>query len=347
MNRRKILLASGVTVSGILAGCAGDSDENGGANGNENGDENGSANGDENGEEEAENGTEDETETENESEEEELEPSISVTNATFQPEHIEPGEDVHLDTDLENTGGADGEIDLEVTADGTPLLEVTKTVDADSESTVTETITLVDEGEYDIAVNGVEAGTLTVEDSSLESYTYEGTGAEVINGVDLESGLTVVEGTHDGESNFQVQFYGEDDDQYGTVFFNEIGAYEGASAELLDPSSYMIDIEADGDWTLEVRQPRATAAEADNLPQSLEGNTPDVIGPINFSGRHVAYGDHDGDSNFQVQVFPEDGYFGEVVFNEIGEYEGETTFSHDGVGWVDVEADGNWTVEIE
>ncbi|MFC6764881.1 hypothetical protein [Natrinema soli] len=38
--------------------------------------------------------------------------------------------------------------------------------------------------------------------------------------------------------------------------------------------------------------------------------------------------------------------FGELVFNEIREYDGETTFNFDSVGWVDVEADGDWSIEM-
>ncbi|ELZ17019.1 hypothetical protein C477_14103 [Haloterrigena salina JCM 13891] len=255
MNRRKLLLASGVTLTTALAGCSGDTDkngdENGNANGNENGDENGGTNGDEN-------------DTENESEPDENDGDDEVDETATQP----------------------------------------------------------------------------------ETQTFEGSGATVEE-VEIEGGLTVVDAEHTGESNFQVRIYEGDDDEYGTGFVNAIGDYEGASADLVEGGTRTMDVEADGSWRLEVRQPRATETEADNLPQSFSGDTPDVVGPIAFNSRHTAYGEHDGESNFQVRVYPEDGMFGEGVFNEIGEYEGETTFSHDGVGWVDVEADGNWTVEME
>lgn len=179
-----------------------------------------------------------------------------------------------------------------------------------------------------------------------ETQTFSGTGATVEQ-VEIEGGLTVVDAEHTGQSNFQVRIYEGDDDEYGTGFVNAIGNYDGASADLLEGGTQTMDVEADGEWSLEVRQPRATEAEADSLPQTMSGNTPDVVGPISFSGRHTAYGEHDGESNFQVRVFPEDGMYGKGVFNEIGEYEGETTFSHDGVGWVDIEADGEWLVEME
>ncbi|MXV62098.1 hypothetical protein GS429_08490 [Natronorubrum sp. JWXQ-INN-674] len=259
MNRRKLLLASGVTLSTALAGCAGDADdeENGGGTGN--------------------------------------------------------GDDGNGGDDPNGNGNGD-------------------------ESTSE------DEPEPDEDENGDEEESETADQP--ETQTFSGTGATVEE-VAIEGGLTVVDAEHTGESNFQVRIYEGDGDEFGAGFVNAIGDYEGASADLLEGGTQTMDVEADGEWRLEVSQPRATEAEADELPQTMSGDTPDVIGPINFSGRHTAYGEHDGESNFQVRVYPEDGMFGEGVFNEIDEYEGETTFNHDGVGWVDVEADGTWTVEME
>lgn len=263
MNRRKLLLASGVTLSTVLAGCAGGADDD-----DENGDDTG--NGDDDG-----NGADD------------------------------------------PNGNGDGNGD-----------------ESPDE----------DEPEPDEDENGDEEEPDTAEQP--ETQTFSGSGATVEEVV-IEGGLTVVDAEHTGESNFQVRIYEGDDDEFGAGFVNAIGDYEGASADLLEGGTQTMDVEADGEWRLEVRQPRATEAEADELPQTMSGDTPDVVGPIAFDGRHTAYGEHDGESNFQARVYPEEGMFGEGVFNEIGEYEGETTFSHDGVGWVDVEADGNWSIEIE
>lgn len=355
MNRRKMLLASGVTFSSVLAGCASESDDEDDGNGNSDGTgpENGDGNEgdrDGNGEEEPENGDGDESEgetddsSEEEEEEEEETPSISITGATLQADRVEPGESVDIAIDLENTGDGGGDIDLEATADGTAVVETTKTVDADSVVTVTGSFTLEDAGTYDIAVNDINAGELTVQEPSPESYTFSGTGASVEQGIDLEGGLTVVDAMHTGgSSNFQVSLV--NDGQYDDNFVNAIGEYDGASADLIDADEYMLDVEADGDWEIEVRQPRATSGDA--LPQSLSGDGPIVAGPFEFSGSHIATGSHSGESNFQATVYPAEGMFGENVFNEIGDYDGETTFNFDGVGWVDVMADGDWSIEME
>lgn len=175
-----------------------------------------------------------------------------------------------------------------------------------------------------------------------EAQSFSGSGAEVEQDISISGGLTVVEATHSGEENFQVSLVGG---EFDDLFVNVIGEYDGETAALIGEGEYTLDVEADGDWEVEIRQPRA--ASGDSLPQSLEGDTPEVHGPFEFDGSHVAAGSHSGEGNFQAHVYPAEGSFGELVFNEVGQYEGETTFRHSGVGWVAVQADGDWSLELE
>lgn len=172
---------------------------------------------------------------------------------------------------------------------------------------------------------------------------FAGTGEEVRRDVTIEGGLTVVDATHDGESNFQVSLVGES--EFDDVFINVIGEFDGSQAKLVDEGEYILDVNADGSWEITIRQPRS--GDGERLPVSYNGNGPDVLGPVQFSGTGVASGSHAGDSNFQVQIFPMIGSFPEVVFNEIGDFQGETTYSFDDIGWIDVNADGDWSVEFE
>lgn len=250
MNRRKVLLGSGVVLSTILAGCSSDEADEGNGNGNGNG------NGD-------------------------TDPNNGDENSN--PENDDGGQE--------------------------------------------------DDG---------EDGPESVDEPEPQSFS--GSGASVEQGVSIEGGLTVIDAMHTGgSSNFQVSLV--NDSEFDDNFVNAIGEYDGASAGLIDADEYMLDVEADGDWEIEIRQPRSAIGDA--LPQSLGDDGPTVAGPFEFSGSHIASGSHSGESNFAAHVYPAEGSFGELVFNEIGEYEGETTFSFDGVGWVGVEADGDWTIEME
>ena len=208
-----------------------------------------------------------------------------------------------------------------------------------------------DDGNGDETENGIESengeqdsSNGTEEIDEIDPQSFEGSGADVIDGVSIEGGLVVVDATHTGgERNFQVSLV--DDSEFDEYFVNEIGEYDGQTAELVDSGEYMLEVEADGSWEIDVLQP--VPNDVDELPQSLSGEGNHVIGPIEFDGTHTAEGEHSGERNFQVSVYPESGQFPEIVFNEIGQYEGTTTLNHNGAGWVAIEADGSWSVDLE
>lgn len=255
-------------------------------------------------------------------------PETDNTGEDTEPEMSSNGDDVESDEDGDSGDGA--------------------TDNGGEDTTEGETDDGSDEG--DPGDSGENSDDETDEDDTdsqtvdqPETVTFSGTGATVEEGVSIEGGLTVVDATHSGDSNFQVHLV--DDTEYDEMFVNEIGDYSGETADLIDGGEYLLDVEADGDWEIEVRQPRANTG--DDLPQSLEGEGPTVVGPIEFGDTHIAEGMHSGDSNFQVHVYPQYGSYGELVFNEIGEFEGETTFSHNEIGWVAIQADGGWELDLD
>ncbi|WP_306061536.1 hypothetical protein [Natronococcus wangiae] len=126
---------------------------------------------------------------------------------------------------------------------------------------------------------------------------------------------------------------------------NEIGEYKGESASLLEVGTHQLKVKADGNWWLEVRQPRIT--DGDKLPQSLQDTKLRVFGPFEFSGSHTAICSHNGDHNFQVSLLPPEGQFNEFIFNEIGHYTGQTTFQYSGIGYIIVIADSKWSLELK
>jgi hypothetical protein len=180
--------------------------------------------------------------------------------------------------------------------------------------------------------------------SEPETQSFSGSGAAVED-VSIEGGLVTVDAEHSGDRNFSVHFVGDGD--YDDMLVNHIGEYSGVTADLLDAGDYQLDVEADGEWSIEVAQPRAASGDA---PSSIEGDGPNILGPFEFDGSHTAVSSHSGERNFVVRVLDPEGeqFVGsELVVNEIGEYDGETTFRFDGVGYVAVQADGDWSLDLE
>lgn len=182
-------------------------------------------------------------------------------------------------------------------------------------------------------------------DSGTE--TFDGSGAEVVDGLSLGGALTIFTFEHDGDSNFVLELEGPTDE----LLVNRIGPAEGAVAAPVENGDYIIDVEADGDWSLTVGQPLAPGEEIRLPSVSVSGDGPDVVGPIELEETTTFAGEHEADGgNFIVRAINEDAtstFDSELVFNEIGEYEGETRVDPVGLAWIDVEADGPWRLEIE
>lgn len=297
--------------------------------------------------------TEEQTTTEEETTEEtteETEPASFEVVETGHPDEVDVGESHRISVTVENTGGESGTFEelLEVSVEGDDQWENVGFItleDIEPGETATwesNEVSFEQPGTIQFRLGNVE-WSYSILITAPDPQSFAGTGEEVRRGVTIEGGLTVVEATHEGNSNFQVSLAGEGD--FDDNFINVIGDFDGAQADLIEEGEYILDVNADGSWEVTIRQPRS--GEGDSLPVSFSGNAPDVVGPVRFSGTGVATGSHSGDSNFQVQIYPMKGSFGELVFNEIGTFEGETTYSFDGIGWIDVNANGNWSLEFE
>ena len=131
------------------------------------------------------------------------------------------------------------------------------------------------------------------------------------------------------------------------LLVNVIGEDDGSSVMSVNGGTYQIDVDADGDWSLDLDQPEISADELEEPPIEESGSGSAWIGPFSAEGVHEIHGMHNGESNFIVEGHDADGNW-ELMINEIGEYEGSGTFRAGGEAfWVNIEADGDWTIEIE
>lgn len=180
-----------------------------------------------------------------------------------------------------------------------------------------------------------------------DSIEFSGSGQDVTETFTIEGGMTAFDFSHTGSSNFQVELIDDGDGETAEYLVNEIGEYKGRKAIGLPASEYLLDITADGEWSVTIEQPRPADSDVEGLPVDLEDAGADYFGPYAFDGRTRIDATHDGESNFQVLVLNAEGSWVKLAFNEIGSFEGLTTFDHSGTGWLVVEADGEWTLALE
>jgi hypothetical protein len=183
-----------------------------------------------------------------------------------------------------------------------------------------------------------------------ESTTLSGNGASVTDAMTLQAELAAFVYEHSGDSNFIVEAYNDESGDRLATVINQIGAVSGATALPSQQLDVFLDIDANGPWEIVVAQPFAPEAEVRVPPARTNGVGNAVVGPIELAAGTTASGTHSGDGNFIVEFLPETAMVptdGELVFNELNDFDGETVVSTDGVGWFDVEADGAWSLEVE
>lgn len=91
--------------------------------------------------------------------------SIEITEATVEPTEIPPGEPVEITATLENSGERDGSFRAALERDGAVIDTSDVAVEAGDSETVQFTRVLDEPGSVSFAVNGTDAGTVTVEES--------------------------------------------------------------------------------------------------------------------------------------------------------------------------------------
>ena len=126
------------------------------------------------------------------------------------------------------------------------------TLVTDADEFVTGTI--LESGTYDLYVNAEEEWELTViqpqtADEEPEAVPLElgGSGPDWTGPIELEEGTNVT-GRHDGQSDFEVHVYTEDN--VTELVFHVLGEFAGETTLQSDSDGYLV-VDADGEWELE------------------------------------------------------------------------------------------------
>ncbi|MGW4425740.1 hypothetical protein [Streptosporangium sp. NPDC004631] len=180
----------------------------------------------------------------------------------------------------------------------------------------------------------------TVLTSTLRDTTFRGEGDDVLR-VKATKTRGIVVATYDGESNFIV--YGLDrQGKEKQVLFNAIGTYSGTVLYNSTPGDTLagLKITADGPWTLRFR-PLSSAPLWKGATARGKGDAVLRLNPPSRGFRTVR-ARYTGESNFIVYGFTGAG-FPDVLFNEIGGYNGKTSLPS-GTRLIVVQADGKWSM---
>ena len=157
----------------------------------------------------------------------------------------------------------------------------------------------------------------------------------------LNSGIAIVEASDAGDSNFIIHMYNESG-EFEEYVVNEIGPYKGKSLVVIpEDGKYMLKVESDGSWKADIKQ--SIPENIKSAPVKLSGKGNDVVFARLQSKLTRFTSKHTGESNFVVRLNDSG------LVNEIGNYSGSTAekIESDGIYVFSVEADGQWSIDIE
>jgi L-ascorbate metabolism protein UlaG (beta-lactamase superfamily) len=173
-------------------------------------------------------------------------------------------------------------------------------------------------------------------------------GQEATSKFSLEKGLSIFRMTHDGDGHFGVVLLDAEGDHID-LLANEIGEFDGSKAVGISKAEiYLLDISADGSWTITIEQPRPS--QAPPVPKTLKGTGQQAAGMFYLdTGLVVFEMTHDGDGHFGVVLLDAEGDPIDLLANEIGEFDGSKAvgINKAGIYLLDISADGNWEISIE
>ncbi len=190
-----------------------------------------------------------------------------------------------------------------------------------------------------------EQGTADDQDRTIE---LKGHGRQASKKFRLESGLSLFSIEHDGESNIIVRLLDAEGNTVDTLF-NQIGEFDGQRGFAIgEAGQYLLDVTADGNWAIDIRQPRPS--EGRKTPQVLDGSGFDVTEFIELDkGLSVFKIHHNGEGRFTVKLVDRDGHQVESLVNVLGKFDGSkpVKIEKPGTYFLNVGADGDWTIEVE
>lgn len=183
--------------------------------------------------------------------------------------------------------------------------------------------------------------------TKIEPIQLSGIGQQATEKFSLESGLAIFRMTHSGQSNFAITLL-DSNGEIVELLVNEIGSFDGAKAVgIRTKGEYLLDISADGKWSVKIEQPRPSTAPS--IPKNFVGKSQQVSELFSMGkGLATFKMTHDGSSNFAILLLDNKGRTVELLVNEIGSFDGSKAvgIAKAGIYLLDISADGNWTIDV-
>jgi hypothetical protein len=191
-------------------------------------------------------------------------------------------------------------------------------------------------------------GQTTSRQTETKSIQLQGKGRQATKKFDLQPGLCILEVDHDGESNFIVRLLDASGKEIDTPV-NQIGPFAGAIGFAVNRAGQcLLDVEAAGNWTAKLTQPRPEVGQS--TPTTLEGNGYQTTPFVKLDKGLVVFKlNHNGEGRFKARLMDRDGRMVAPLVNTLGQFDGSkpTSIEKPGLYFLNISADGDWTVDVQ
>ena len=144
----------------------------------------------------------------------------------------------------------------------------------------------------------------------LSAITLSGTGQQASSPFNLQSGLAVFSMTHNGSSTFIIDLL-DSQGQETELLVAKIGSFNGSKAVNVSSGVFVMDISADGEWSVTIENGASNQAEAQTIlvfPQFISGE----IGEVKNSTRIILRNNSDTPDTGKVEFRDNAGNLTEV-----------------------------------
>jgi hypothetical protein len=181
-----------------------------------------------------------------------------------------------------------------------------------------------------------------------EPIELSGTGQKATQTFQLEQGLSKFSANYSGSDNFIVWLMDAKTGQNIDLIANEIGSFNGSKAVgITSAGDYILNVQANGPWTINITQPRKSATESAPLTLQGSGNQASEFFTLN-SGLRTFNLNYSGSDNFIVWLMDNQGNRVDLLANQIGNFDGSYAVGipQTGTYLLNVESNGKWNVSI-
>lgn len=183
------------------------------------------------------------------------------------------------------------------------------------------------------------------------SASFSGHGTTTTGLFTLGTGLLIAHATHNGQQSFSIELLSSSGSHVAYLATEDGSVNVQTATNIRSAGTYLLNIDADGDWTITLDQPHPTSAPG--LPRSFNGHGTNITSFVLMRTGLVTFRmTHNGQHFYSFELLDVDGNTVDFLSYGIGAFNGShaTGITHDGIYFVTIDNSvegADWSISME